>query len=197
VAYITGDQIRAEHQTGMVSTGAFDASYDELADVVSAAIDEHCFRSFAVPTSATARTFHPTRDLCMVDELDDIADTTSLAVAVDLTDSGTYSALSSTAWFAEVDNRSGRVLGIRSTSTFPWSVQGRRTLQVTARYGWPAVPGPVERAALIWALRLLNRRQTPTGIMGFGEFGGVRLSTIDPDVRALLSPFRRRARLLR
>jgi hypothetical protein len=197
VAYITGDQIRAEHQTGMVSTGAFDASYDELADVVSAAIDEHCFRSFAVPTGATARTFHPTRDLCMVDELDDIASTTGLAVAVDLTDSGTYSALSSSAWFAEVDNRSGRVLGIRSTSTFPVSLTGRRMLQVTGPYGWPAIPGPVERAALIWALRLLNRRQTPTGIMGFGEFGGVRLSTIDPDVRALLSPFRRRARLLR
>jgi len=197
VAYVSVEEIRDEHQSGALTSATYDTIYAAVADAVSEAIDEHCFRTFTVPTSATARTYHPTRDLCMVDELDDIANTTSLAVAVDLADSGTYTSLSSSYWFAEVDNRSGRVLGIRSTSTFPWSVTGRRTLQVTARYGWPAVPGPVERAALIWALRLLNRRQTPTGIMGFGEFGGVRLSTIDPDVRALLSPFRRRARLLR
>ena len=197
MAYVSVEEIRDEHQSGALTSATYDTIYAAVADAVSEAIDEHCFRTFTVPTSATARTYHPTRDLCMVDELDDIANTTSLAVAVDLADSGTYTSLSSSYWFAEVDNRSGRVLGIRSTSTFPWSVTGRRTLQVTARYGWPAVPGPVERAALIWALRLLNRRQTPTGIMGFGEFGGVRLSTIDPDVRALLSPFRRRARLLR
>jgi hypothetical protein len=197
VAYVTVEEIRDEHQSGVVTSGSLDGIYAAVADAVSEAIDEHCFRSFTVPTSATARTYHPTRDLCMVDELDDIANTTSLAVAVDLADSGTYSALSASDWFAEVDNRSGRVLGIRSTSTFPWSVQGRRTLQVTARYGWPATPDPVKRAAIIWALRLVNRRQTPSGIQGFGEFGGVRLSTMDPDVRALLSPFRRRARLLR
>jgi hypothetical protein len=197
VAYVTVEEIRDEHQSGVVASGSLDGIYAAVADAVSEAIDEHCFRSFTVPTSATARTYHPTRDLCMVDELDDIANTTGLAVAVDLADSGTYSALSASDWFAEVDNRSGRVLGIRSTSTFPWSAQGRRTLQVTARYGWPATPDPVKRAAIIWALRLVNRRQTPSGIQGFGEFGGVRLSTMDPDVRALLSPFRRRARLLR
>ena len=195
MAYITGQEIKAELQTGMVSTSEFDDLYDTLAATVSTSIDRYCFRTFEVPTEATARTYRPVRTLCEVDELDDIADTTDLAVSLDSSDSGTYTV--STAWYAETDNRTGMVTAIRSTGLFPSSCIRPRTIQVTAWFGWPATPDPVKRAALLWALRLVNRRQTPAGVMGFGEFGGIRLGTIDPDVKSLLAPYRLRARLLR
>lgn len=194
MAYITANDIRNELQSGAVESSAFDAIYTAVADAVSEAIDEYCFRTFTVPSSATARTFKPTRDLLEVDELDDIANATNLAVAIDTQESGSYMA---TTDFVYDTNRDGMVTVIRSTGTFPWSRIRPKTVQVTARWGWPATPAPVERAALIWAIRLVNRRSTPTGVVGFGEFGGVRLTTIDPDVKSLLAPYRRRELLLR
>ena len=67
MAYITADQIRNELQSGAVESSAFDGIYSDVADAVSEAIDEYCFRTFTVPSSATARTFKPTRDLLEVD----------------------------------------------------------------------------------------------------------------------------------
>jgi len=196
--YVTGAQIKAEAQSGVVASAELDALYDEIADAVSTAIDGWCFRSFAVPTEATARTYRPTRDLCAVDELDDIASTSGLIVKTDTGGDGTYATtLSATDYVAEVDNLTGMVTAIRSAGLFPYSTVRPRSVQVTARYGWPATPDPVKRAAMIWSLRLVNRRSSPTGVMGFGEFGGIRLSTIDPDVRTLLAPYRLRGRLLR
>jgi len=195
VAYITADDIRNELQSGAVESSAFDAIYTDCAAAASTAIDDYCLRTFTVPTEATARTYRPTRDLLEVDELDDIANATDLAVAIDVQDSGSYTTTAD--WVHEIDNRSGMVTRIRSTGTFPSSLRRPRTIQVTARYGWPATPEPVKRAALIYAIRLVNRRSTPNGQMGFGEFGGVRLTTRDPDVIALVSRYRRRELLLR
>lgn len=194
--YVTVDEIRAEAQNGAVASTQWDAIYDAVADVVTEAIDEYCYRTFTVPTSATARTFRPNRTATEVDDLDDIANTTGLAVATDTQQSGSYTALASTEWAAETD-RTGRVVAIRSTGYFPYSAVRPHTIQVTARWGWPATPEPIKRAALLWALRLVDRRQTPSGVMGFGEYGGIRLGTIDPDVKALLAPWRRRGLLLR
>ena len=194
--YVTVDEIRAEAQNGAVTSTQWDAIYAAVADVVTEAIDEYCYRTFAVPTSATARTFRPNQTATEVADLDDIANTTGLAVATDTQQSGSYTALASTDWASELDC-DGRVIAIRSTGYFPYSSIRPHTIQVTARWGWPATPKPVKRAALLWALRLVDRRQTPSGVMGFGEYGGIRLGTIDPDVKALLAPWRRRGLLLR
>lgn len=196
--YVTGEELAAEIQSNVVSTVAFQGRYDDVVEAVSDAIDNYCFRTFTVASStATTRTFKPTRCLTEVDELDDIASTSGLAVAVDSSDNGTFTALDADDWYAETDNRTGMVTAIRSTGLFPTTSLRRRTVQVTAKWGWPATPDPVKRAAMIWAIRLVNRSETPTGVMGFAEFGGVRLTTVDPDVKSLLAPYRLRARLLR
>ena len=46
-----------------------------------------------------------------------------------------------------------------------------------------------EQAHLMQCARLWTRRNTPNGIGGFGEFGAVRVTRLDPDVAELLSPF--------
>lgn len=193
--YVTGAEIKAEAQSGAVASSAFDDLYDDVAAAVCDAIDKHCFRRFIVPTEATARAFRPSPDLIEVFDLADIASTSGLAVAVDSNESGSFTALDAADWAAETDEL-GMVVAIRSLSSFPWSRRRPRTIQVTARWGWPATPDAVKRAAVIWAVRLVNRRSSPTGVMGFGEFGGIRLSTMDPDVKALLAPYRRKSRLV-
>lgn len=196
--YVTAEELREEIQSNTVPSMNLEGLYDRAVKAASKAVDAYCYRTFEQASdTATARTYHASRDGAEVDELDDLASTTDLAVAVDTAASGTFTALAEADFVAITDNRSGMVLEIRSaTSSFPYSAV-RRTVRVTGRFGWPETPEDVKRATMLWAIRLVNRRSTPTGVVGFGEFGGVRLSTIDPDVRALLAPYRRRGRLLR
>ena len=47
-----------------------------------------------------------------------------------------------------------------------------------------------DQAHIMQAARLWDRRNTPNGIGGFGDFGAVRISRLDPDVAELLAPYR-------
>jgi hypothetical protein len=194
VAYATATELKSELQQANVTFDRDDDLYEALVDEASEAIDRYCLRTFEVPGSASARTFTASSCGTHVLDLDDIASTSGLAVATG-TD-GTYTALDADDWFAEADTVTGMVTGIRSTGRFPRSSIGRRTVQVTARWGWPAVPGPVHRACLIWARRLYTRKDSPSGVLGFGDLGAVRLPAVDPDVRSLLDPFVARWRLI-
>jgi hypothetical protein len=69
-------------------------------------------------------------------------------------------------------------------------------VQVTGTWGWPAVPVDVKQACLLLAARLFIRKESPQGVAGFGEFGAIRVRSADPDVVALLEPYRRNAVLV-
>lgn len=44
------------------------------------------------------------------------------------------------------------------------------------------VPYTVRMAVLLQAARWFRRRLSPEGVAGFGEFGAVRVSRLDPDI---------------
>jgi hypothetical protein len=69
-------------------------------------------------------------------------------------------------------------------------------IQITGTWGWPAVPVDVKQACLLLAARLFIRKESPQGVAGFGEFGAIRVRSADPDVVALLEPYRRNAVLV-
>lgn len=50
-------------------------------------------------------------------------------------------------------------------------------------------PPAVEQAALLWASRLLARRNSPEGVVGTPELGVANIGRYDPDVSRLLAPF--------
>jgi hypothetical protein len=51
------------------------------------------------------------------------------------------------------------------------------------------VPATVKLAAIMLATRIARRAQTPDGIAGSSEIGGlIRTSSMDPDIEALLAP---------
>lgn len=67
-----------------------------------------------------------------------------------------------------------------------WPSGGGQRVQVTARWGWPAVPDEVHEATLLLANRLFKRTDSPEGVLGSSEWGVVRVSRRDPDVYGLI-----------
>jgi hypothetical protein len=50
----------------------------------------------------------------------------------------------------------------------------------------PIVPADIRRACVMLTGRLFSRRNSPEGAAGFGDFGVVRVTRIDPDIEAML-----------
>lgn len=69
-------------------------------------------------------------------------------------------------------------------------------VEVTGVWGWPAVPVDVSQACLLLAARVYKRKESPDGVSNWGDFGVLRVGRTDPDVVALLDPYRRTAVLV-
>lgn len=52
------------------------------------------------------------------------------------------------------------------------------------------VPAAVRRACVMLTARLFRRRQSVEGVAGFGDFGAVRVSSVDVDIENLIAPYR-------
>jgi hypothetical protein len=65
------------------------------------------------------------------------------------------------------------------------------TVKVIGVWGWSAVPKAIKQATIILASRQFKRYDSPLGVAGFGDLGAMRVSAIDPDVEALVLPFRK------
>ena len=87
----------------------------------------------------------------------------------------------------------GRNPGARRppAGNYKFTTKYPRTVELTGKFGWPAVPPAIEQAALILTGRLLKRgRETPYGVLGLGLDGAaVRINRTDPDVQTLAAPF--------
>jgi hypothetical protein len=174
----------------------------ELAiESASRAIDGHCGRHFYAESEATARTFVASSShLCHVD---DISTTDGLIVKTDTTGAGTFG-ITWTANDYQLEPLNGRRSGQAwaydtiiavGAHYFPkWGTlnRGEALVQVTATWGWPAIPEPVRQATLIQAVSLFKGKDAPLGVAGFGDVGAIRMSSmIHPQALMLLKPFRR------
>lgn len=59
---------------------------------------------------------------------------------------------------------------------------------------WPSdttAPEALVQAVILRTARYLARRDTPTGVLGVGEFGPVRIASVDRDIEELEAPWRR------
>ncbi len=197
--YTTADEMR-EHfgDTGTV----MDTEIMERAiEAASRHIDRLCGRRFYQEAATSVRVYRP-EDRYVV-WVDDISTTTGLVVKTDTTSDFTWG----TTWTIDTDfmleplNASvvgsgttvqphawWRLVAIGTSYTFPVH-ELRPTLQVTARFGWSAVPDDVQEACILLAAALVHRKSSPNGVAGFSEFGPMRISRSDPDVERLLYPY--------
>ena len=140
-------------------------------------------------------------------EIDDVASQTGLVIQSDYAGDGTFTTAWGVAdWRGEPVNgimqgQSGwpmtKVRAIRSLYFPVWGgisypkPYTQALVQLTARWGWAAVPSQVNKAAILQSIALLKADDVPFGATPFAELGIVRLkSALHPMVELLLTPYR-------
>lgn len=174
----------------------------ELAFAITAAsraIDHATNRQFGNVSPVEARIYSARwdRSWCRwVIDVDDVHSTTGLTVLVDDDDDQVFDVSITDFRMAPVnEDNKGRpwtqiVIGSDSANV---PTKARDTVQVTALWGWAAVPVTIEAATLIQAERFFYRREAPFGIAGSPSVGSEMrlLAQVDPDVAVMVRSFRR------
>ncbi len=67
---------------------------------------------------------------------------------------------------------------------------GQATVQVTATWGWPAVPMPIKQATIIQSTMLYQAQDAPAGLAGTPDMGQLRYPTgLHPSAVLLVKPY--------
>jgi len=187
--YCTLAQIKA-------SAGITDTVDDELLELAveaaSREIDSACERQFF--QTATTRIYTP-RD-SFVTEIDDLVSLTTLKTssAADGTFDTTWTA---TDYQLEpLNSLAGGIVTpanqIRAVGDYTYPISGgEATVQVNGTFGFDAVPTQITQATVLLGARIFKRNDSPLGVAGFGDIGVIRVGRLDPDVEAMIMPFKK------
>jgi hypothetical protein len=175
---------------------------EDLVESASRSIDRIANRRFYLDASASARLYRAYSDIFVY--VDDIGSTTNLVVATDSNGNGTYSKTLTLNQDYILDPLTSPSLGrpytqltmVSNTETwpiFPGITQNglRPGVQVTAKWGWPAIPSDINMACLILTADLYKRKDAPGGILGLGDLGVVRMSPLGRDVTAMVRAYKK------
>lgn len=169
MAYASLDELKTRMGVPLATTNLDDEMEDAL-DGASEEIDDHCGRTFEKQLTATARKFQAYTPRIAV--IDDIWTTSGLVVAVDGSATTDY----------ELRPLNGVVSGkpgwpydeIRFAEDVLTTGVVFAPLEITAQWGWAAVPENVHIACLILAAETVKLKESPFGVGGYGEFGVIR-----------------------
>jgi len=185
----------SELKSALGITGSTDDDFLNLAiNAAEEAIDDLCGRVFTAAGAASARTYRAQPYLAVTD---DISTLTGLILKTDTSGDGTFDTTwTSSDYQVEPLNslaKSRAAFNLRAVGDylFPVYGDGLASVEITAKWGWPAVPNAVKQAALMYSSRLYGRKASPMGVIGVGDFGPVRISRSDPDIAHLLMDYRR------
>lgn len=174
-----------------------DALLETSIEAASRQIDHYTERTFTAGTAT--RVYVPTDSFTA--DIDDLISLTTLKT------SSTGESFDVT-WAAgdyqlePLNGRSGGLLQpytrIRAIGNYLFPIWDPRnvnsheaTVQVTGNFGWSSIPTAINQATIILSIRQFKRYDAPLGIAGFGEMGSIRVGRFDPDVEALVAPFRK------
>jgi hypothetical protein len=174
-----------------------DTSIDPAINHACRAIDVWCAQIFYDAGTDSAKQFAATDPYC----LEVLPFSALTSIETDTGNDGTFA----TTWaatdyeldvfggdyatvFGDVPYNKIRAIG---SYTFPTCNRRRRTVQVTAQWGWATTPGNVKEAAAILSVDLWKRKDTPFGITtGTMDFGGLRIGRdLMAQVSSLLTPY--------
>ena len=165
-------------------------------DAASRWVDGYCGRSFVKANGVTTRDYAPSGRMepLMVQDLTEVV---SIKIDEDL--DRTFGTT-----LAPIDFQLEPLNGVSFANPGPFYIirpqedgywptfNGRATVRVEAKFGWPDTPDAVREATILQASRLFTRLDSPLGVAGFGDMGAMRVSFKgDPDVLMLLAPYRR------
>lgn len=171
-----------------------DTLIERAIEGASRRIDGYCGRWF-YKTASTAIELY-SRDLYVL-RTQDIANTT-VTVKTDDDGDGSFE----TTWVQGTDYQlepttvviSGfpyyRIVAI-GAKTFPVddTLPSAPRIEVTAQWGWDAIPHDVREACILLSMRQFARLNAALGVVGFADMA-VQVRAVDPDVRDMLAPYR-------
>jgi hypothetical protein len=184
-----------------ISDTADDPDLEGAIEAASRQIDAHCGqgRKFWQDSTVVVRTYRPTMATVLV--VDDISTATGLIVKVDTTDDGTFDTTLTISTDFQLEP-------LNAPSEFPvqpwthirlldgqissWTClsSGRASVQVTAKFGWSAVPDAVKRACLLQAKSIFKAQDATFGSFQLSIDGQpMRVPALDPMARAQLEQF--------
>lgn len=191
--YVELEQLKRSAE--LTGTSFADLDIRGAISAASRAIDEACSRRFYADTDANqVRYYSPHRtDHCYIDDL-----ITLTSIKTDEGDDGTFE----TTWVsadyvleplnAAADSKPYTAIRARPSGNNVFVPQYPKSLEVTGKFGWSAIPQPIVDATTILAARILKRkREAPFGVVSLGLEGAARITAQDPDVVALIGPYMR------
>lgn len=169
----------------------YDALYAWAIETASRQVDDERGDQFWSVETPTVRTFRPENPRILW--VGDFATTEGLIIRTDDADNGTYATTWSPGdYSAEMDE------GVRGMirpyvkivavggRAFP-TTGYRRSVQVTAKWGWPEIPRQVRQATQILALDHFRSRDLTGGVAAFNDAGPVRVAAFNPIARKILA----------
>lgn len=185
-------------QSGAVTIGTGDDTELEFAiNSASRAIDAFCNRRFYLDAQVSARVFVAESPTLL--KVADFSTSTGLVVKTDTVGNGTFDRTWETTDY-QLEPLNGIQEGlegwpywrIRAIDDEAFPVDTRARVQITAKWGWAAVPDAVLQACLIQSLANFKRKDAPYGVVGFDEYGAARAQVeMDKGAQGHLAPYRR------
>lgn len=172
-----------EELADFVRAGADNPYIATYGEAACRSVDGFCHRQFGQLPTAETWTYDSHRAAQLPSgrwllDIDDVADTSGFAVTVD-----GVAVDDVVMWERRAAAYRVPYIGI----TLPTRPRG--DVDVTARFGWNAIPAAVTGAVWLQCNRWHTRRESPYGVAGSPSEGSeMRLTAVlDPDVRAILS----------
>ena len=183
-----------------ISDSTDDSELEDAVNSASRQIDAYCGRKFFADGSTSAKVYRTSNPYQVT--VDDISTSTGLVLKYDDNDDGTYETTVASTDFIllPLNGEAFGISGLGFTSIelltdgsheFPTVRSNNRPrIQVTANWGFAAVPEPVRQACLMLSSENFAMRNTPLGIAGVGEFGVLAVRQ-NRQITRMLDPYRR------
>jgi hypothetical protein len=193
VAITNGYCTLTQIKSALRITDAVDDDMLEMAvESASRMIDSECDRNFY--GTATTRDFTPsdrytvdTDDLTAITsvKLDDQGDRT-FSITLALSDYQTEPLNQ------RVSGNAYPIYRLRMIGDYLLPIWGQQaTVRIQGTYGFTPVPLQITQATVIQSGRIFKRLDSLLGFAGFTELGVARVGRVDPDVAALIRPFKK------
>jgi hypothetical protein len=175
-----------------------DPKLDIAINAASRQIDGHTGRRFWQDGTVVARTYTASETRWLA--TDDISTVTGLIVKIDTDVDVTFETTLtiSTDFVLEPSNAAAEypvqpftAIRLVGDYTYPTSSYGRPTVQVTAKYGWSAVPEDVKDACILQARTLYKAPAATFGAFGVDSGTPMRIRSLDQVAEALLARYRK------
>jgi hypothetical protein len=171
-----------------------DTLIENSIESASRRIDGYCGRFFYKTSALAVPLFAHDAYRLMTS---DISSTTGLIVKLDDDGDGTFETTLTLNTDYIVEPTDYQILGrpIRTLTmiggyTFPmFYIPSACGVQVTALWGWNAVPDDVREACVLLSIRQFARYNAALGVMAFADMA-ITVRAVDPDVRDLLQPYK-------